>query len=243
MSAPHARGPTAEEVAARSSPVHRLDARTKIVGLVGLAVVSATTPPGRWGAFALYLALLATLAAIARLPLRFVLTRLTVEIPFLVAAAALVFVADDGLRSGLTVALKITVGVLAIVVLSGTTSFPKVLQGFERLRTPRVIVLTVGFMWRSLHLIVDDARRARLARAARGYDPRWLWQAGPIARGMAALFVRSVERGERVYLAMLARGYTGGVPATAVTPSVLRRADVAAGLLFGGAVAGARVLA
>jgi cobalt/nickel transport system permease protein len=48
---------------------------------------------------------------------------------------------------------------------------------------------------------------------ARGYDPRWLFQARPIASSAGTLFVRSYERGERVYDAMLSRGYTGEMPA------------------------------
>lgn len=243
MSGAHSTGRRVEEVAAGDSRVHRLDVRVKILALTGLAAVSATTPEGRWWAFAAYLALLAALAAVARLPLRYVAGRMTVELPFLLAAAVLVLVADDGPRVGATLALKITVGVLAIVVLSSTTPFPLLLRGLERLRAPRVVLMIVSFMWRSLHVFVDDLRRARLARTARGYDPRWLWQTRPIAQSMATQFVRSVERGERVYLAMLARGYSGGVPATVTAPLTLRGVDVATGLALAAAVAGARVAA
>ena len=49
----------------------------------------------------------------------------------------------------------------------------------------------------------------RRARLSRGHDPRFLWQVGATARGVGALFVRSYERGERVHLAMLSRGFDG----------------------------------
>jgi cobalt/nickel transport system permease protein len=52
----------------------------------------------------------------------------------------------------------------------------------------------------------------RIARISRGHDPRFLWQAGATARGVGALFVRSYERGERVHLAMLSRGWAGQMP-------------------------------
>jgi cobalt/nickel transport system permease protein len=52
----------------------------------------------------------------------------------------------------------------------------------------------------------------RVAMTARGYDPRWISQARPIASSAGALFVRSYERGERVHAAMLARGFTGEMP-------------------------------
>jgi cobalt/nickel transport system permease protein len=82
-------------------------------------------------------------------------------------------------------------------------------------------------MWRYLHVIGDEVRRARLARLARGYNPRWLWQATAVGRHIATLFVRSFERGERVYLAMLSRGYQGSVPAALGQPLTLRAVDAA----------------
>jgi cobalt/nickel transport system permease protein len=67
-------------------------------------------------------------------------------------------------------------------------------------------------MLRYIDVIADEARRMRLARISRGHDPRFLWQVGATARGVGALFVRSYERGERVHLAMLARGWAGAMP-------------------------------
>lgn len=229
MAGPHGAASAAgiEHVAAGDTFVHRLDARVKIVGLVALAVVSATTPIGAWAAYAGYLALLVGLAVLARLPLRYTAVRMSVEIPFLVAAAILPFAAPDGLARGGTLALKATVGVLAAVVLSSTTPFPVLLHGFERLHAPRAIVLIVSFMWRYLFVLSDEVRRMRLAQAARGYQARWLWQSRALAAGVAALFVRALERGERVYLAMVSRGYTGGVPpATLAVSPVLAARDV-----------------
>ena len=64
-----------------------------------------------------------------------------------------------------------------------------------------------SFMVRYGEVLAGDLRRMRIARLSRGDDPRWLWQVRGIARTAGALFVRSYERGERVYVAMLARGY------------------------------------
>ena len=74
-------------------------------------------------------------------------------------------------------------------------------------------------MLRYVDVIAGEARRMRLARISRGHDPRFLWQAGATARGVGSLFVRSYERGERVHLAMLSRGWTGRDAAGCPTPS------------------------
>ena len=216
-----------EAVAAKDSPVHRLDPRVKIVGLIGLVVVSASLPPGSWLAFAAVMAILVGLVAAARLHPLHVLHRMTVEVPFLLAAAILPFTAEDGLVLGATVGLKITVGVLAMVILSSTTPFPRLLRGFELLKTPRLIVVIVAFMWRYLHVLADEVSRMKTARAARGYSAGWFWQSATSTGALiSTLFVRALERGERVYLAMTSRGYSGSMPATAVERLALRSADV-----------------
>ena len=69
------------------------------------------------------------------------------------------------------------------------------------------------FMLRYLDVLVGEARRMRVARISRGDDPRFLWQLRGFAAGIGALFLRAFERGERVYLAMLSRGYAGRMPA------------------------------
>ena len=74
------------------------------------------------------------------------------------------------------------------------------------------LVLVIQLMLTHLEVVIDDARRMQRARQARGYEPRWLGQAGAFAAGLGSLFVRSYERGERVHRAMLARGYTGELP-------------------------------
>ena len=64
-------------------------------------------------------------------------------------------------------------------------------------------------MLRYLDVLVGEARRMRIARISRGDDPRFLWQLRGFAAGIGALFLRAFERGERVYLAMVSRGYAG----------------------------------
>ena len=226
MGGGHHPGGAVEEAAAQSSPVHRLDARAKIVGLIGLVLVSVSLPPGAWLGFAAVGAILLALLVAARLSPGHVLRRMTIEIPFLVAAAIIPFTVEDGLVLGATVALKLTTSVLAMVILSSTTPFPQLLRGFELLRAPRLMVAIVAFMWRYMHVLVGEVSRMKRAREARGYSASWIWQAASTGPLIASLFVRSLERGERVYLAMLSRGYSGGMPSAAAERPALRAADV-----------------
>ncbi len=179
------------------------------------------------GALVAYLGIVVALAIVARLPLRHTLRRMTIEIPFLIGALALALLASDGGVRGGTLALKLTASVLAMIVLSSTTPFPRLLHGFESLHAPRMLVMIVSFMWRYLHVLGEEWHRMRIARQARGHRARWLWQERSLGPLIATLFLRSLQRGERVYLAMSSRGFNGGVPVAVLSPPVLRAVDVA----------------
>jgi len=98
-------------------------------------------------------------------------------------------------------------------VLGSTTGFPKLLSGFEGLRAPRIFILIVGFMYRYGFVFLEELRRMQRAMVSRNYRARWLWNVPTLGRMLGALFLRSYGRGERVYVAMVSRGYEGAVPA------------------------------
>jgi cobalt/nickel transport system permease protein len=213
-----------------ASPIHRLDPRAKIVGLAGITVVAVSTPLRAWPAFAACAVALAVVAAAARVTPATVWSRLRVILPLVVLVAAFVpFVrggpavqvgplalSEAGLATFALVTAKAAIGAAGAVLLGATTSFPDILHGLERLRAPRLLTVIAGFMYRYVFVIADEARRMRSALAARAYRPRHLGQVAALGRMVTALFLRSYERGERVYVAMLARGYSGTMPRLSV---------------------------
>ena len=98
---------------------------------------------------------------------------------------------------------------LASLTLAATTEPSDVLAGLQRLRMPALIVQIMGFMIRYLDVVTADLGRMLVAMRSRGVDPRSPRHWPALARTLGALFVRSYERGERVHLAMLSRGYDG----------------------------------
>ena len=130
---------------------------------------------------------------------------------------------EEGLRIFAAVAAKAAIGTVSAVLLGVTTSFPSVLRGLEAMRVPRLFVLIAAFMYRYLFVIVEEVGRMRAALSARAYRPRTALHAGALGRVATAMFLRTYARGERVYHAMLARGYRGQMPQ--LTPLVLRRPD------------------
>ncbi len=235
--------------------VHRLPANAKLVGLVVFVTVVALTPRYAVAAFAVDAVAVAVVVGAARLPVRLVAARLAVIIPFLLFAVLVPFLAGgdevdvaglslsrDGLWAAFNVTAKAVIGATASIVLAATTPVPDVIAGLNRLRVPPVLVGIVAFMFRYLDLLVDQTRRMRQAMVARAHDPRWLWQAKPIAASAGTLFVRSYERGERVHQAMLARGYTGTMPDLAAPGDDDRRPRAAWAVAMAPAVVGASAL-
>ncbi len=76
----------------------------------------------------------------------------------------------------------------------------------------------MGFMVRYLDVVTGEMARMMTAMRSRGYDPRSPRHWPTLARTLGALFIRSYERGERVHLAMLSRGYDGALPDLRRTP-------------------------
>ncbi|MBO3738012.1 cobalt ECF transporter T component CbiQ [Actinoplanes flavus] len=216
----------------RESPIHRLSPEVKIVAVLLFTIVVVVTPREEFAAFAGYAVLIAIVAALARVPAGWLLKRATIELPFVLLAVVLPFAGHgervewlgmslsvEGLYGAWNIFAKGTLGVLASLLLAATTTTRDLIVGLDRLRCPDVITQIMTFMVRYLDVLADDARRMRIARLARGYDPRFLWQVKAFAVGIGALFLRSYERGERVYLAMLSRGYAGRMPVTVGAPA------------------------
>ena len=208
------------------SPVHRLPPETKVLSAFLFVAVVAVTPREAIWAFGAYAVMVAGLVGFSRVPVRFVLSRLIAIAPFVVFALFLPFIgvgkdtdllgislSGEGIWAMWNILAKATLGATASILLAATTEVPEIVKGFGRLRVPPVITGIASFMIRYLEVIAGELARMRIAMTARGYDPRWLSQARPIAASAGTLFVRSYERGERVYDAMLSRGYNGVMPA------------------------------
>jgi len=119
-----------------------------------------------------------------------------------------------GLVAGLSIVTKGTLGVLVAVILSTTTTAREILRGLEKLKLPAIMVQIASFMLRYINVISDEMERMKIARESRGFVATGIKHWRVIATSAAALFIRSYERGERVHLAMLSRGFRGSLPHT-----------------------------
>jgi cobalt/nickel transport system permease protein len=209
----------------RHTPVHRLEPHVKIVAAFLFIVVVIVTPITNWMAYTTYGLLIIGTIAIAQLPIGTVLTRSLIEVPFALFAVLMPFFGSgdtlevgpatlytEGLLAAAGIVAKGTLGVLTAICLSASTQAREMLRGFERLRMPAVMVQIITFMLRYVNVVNDELARMRVARESRGFVASGVKDWKFLAATAGSLFIRSYERGERVHLAMLSRGYAGTLP-------------------------------
>ncbi len=215
------------------SPIHHLDARAKIVVFFTFILVGVSCPPASFSLFAVSAIALVAIALLARLPLVHLAGKLVKVLPFLlVVSISIPFMKRDGpggeyrlglgglsaSKSGLwilwNVMIKSSLGIFSVILLYSTTSFPRLIKGMERLGCPRIFTILISFMYRYSFVLVDEMQRMKRARDSRSFGVRRIRQLQTVGHMIATLFLRSFHRGERVYLAMLSRGYQGTMPAT-----------------------------
>lgn len=212
------------------SPVHHLDPRTKIVLTLLYVILVVSTPPRELLAFVIYGGLLSWAVALSQVPLRHILWRASAVLPFSVLAACwlpffgpapyvsfwggAIELSDPGLWKFAGVAMKSFLGASAAIFMTTVTPFSALLAGLRRLGMPSILVDMLSLTYRYLFVLFEEAMRLRRAATARGYRPTWLRQALLIGRLIGQLFIRSYERAERVYGAMVLRGYQGQLPLT-----------------------------
>lgn len=238
------------------SVVHRLDPRVKLILTLAFIVAVTAVPHGAWPSFLLLLLVIGFTIVVSRTAPFIILKRSMVALPFALVAVTLVFttkgdplltfklaswsvsITDQGSIAFASILIKAWLAVLMATLLSATTTFPELLFAMRALRLPKVIVSIVSFMYRYIFVIADEALRLQRAKEARSANPQGkgggslLWRAKVLGGMIGSLFLRSYERSERIYAAMLSRGFDGRI--RTMRTEGLRATDVMISLAFVG---------
>jgi cobalt/nickel transport system permease protein len=196
-------------------PLHRLDPRFKLVAAVGFVVGVVATPPGAWRVLAGAGLLLSLVIGLSGVP---PLTLIRRWLGFLMLVGFLAAMVAPGhpdrerlglVAVALAILAKNSLAFLAMMVLVHVTPFRVLLAAMGRLGMPRLMVSTLLFMERQIHILGDELGRMVQARRSRSFHRSGRLDYGLLTGLIGMLFLRSFERGERVHSAMLARGWDG----------------------------------
>jgi cobalt/nickel transport system permease protein len=214
-----------------------MDARVKFIFTLAFIVCLNLIPYNAWLAYSLFLVLALSLVLLSKLGGGLVLKRSLIALPFALAALPLIFTSPppaltlhilpgwavqcslEGIERFISILLRSWISIQAAILLASTTRFNDLMTALQQLKLPGLLVSVISLMWRYLFVIIEEVARMLRARNARssslpGKRPGGsvLWRAR-VTGGMAgSLFLRSLERSDRVYSAMLSRGYSGELP-------------------------------
>ena len=201
----------------KDGPLQRLDARWKLVATLAFVVLAVATPVGRWRPLAAEALTLSFVIGLSGVPPRELLARwlgFCVLVGFLAWMVASAHPRRHELGVSavlLTILAKNSLAFLATLVLVNVTPFRKLLAAMRSLGMPLVLVSTLQFMYRYLHVLADELDRMVQARRSRTFRRSGRLDWGLLTGLIGVLFLRAFERGERVHDAMLARGWDGTV--------------------------------
>jgi cobalt/nickel transport system permease protein len=228
--------------------LHRLDPRVKVVVTVLFILSNALLPDGAWIAFGFSWLFLLLANALSNLGVGFTFRRSLVALPFALVALTVLFsmpgealtsfhflmwdltITDVGLLRFVSILIRSWLSVQMAILLVAAARFPDLIHALEHLRVPSILTTIIAFLYRYLFVLADEVfrlMRARESRAAAGPGKRSggsvVWRARVAGNMAGQLFLRSYERSDRVYNAMLARGYAGHMET--INPHELRRRD------------------
>jgi cobalt/nickel transport system permease protein len=236
------------------SVIHKLDPRIKVLITIAYIISNALLPDGAWIAFLFAYAFLLAINALSGLGIGFTFRRSFVALPFALVAITVLFsipgkpvtsfhflmwsmtITDAGLLRFVSIVIRSWLSVQMAILLVSTTEFPKVIHALNHLRVPTIITMIISFLYRYLFVLTDEVIRMMRARQARSAATVGLRSGGSVAwRAQIAghmagqLFLRSYERSDRIYNAMLSRGYKGEL--MTIHPHHYEKQDVMIGIV------------
>jgi cobalt/nickel transport system permease protein len=230
-----------------ASFIHRLDPRVKVSVTLAFILSNALLPDGAWAAFGLSWAFLLFANILSELGVFYTFKRSFVALPFALIAITVLFsvpgqplvsfhfiwdltITDAGLLRFISIVIRSWLSVQMAILLVATTRFPDIVHALEHLRVPSILTTIIAFLYRYLFVLADEVFRLLRAREARSAAAPGVrsggsvaWRAGVAGHMAGQLFLRSYERSDRVYNAMLSRGYTGHLQT--MSPHELHRVD------------------
>lgn len=212
---------------------HVLAPRTRVLCTLLLVFAIALTPNGRWSTWLIYAITLLAIVLLSRVTLSVLLRRVAIELVFIgVVLLGTLFreggevlwqwgwlrITTEGLIVLGSVTLKAFLSLLMLNVLILTTSVSSLLQALVDLRTPPLLVAILAAMYRYIGVLANEFQAMRRAAISRNLLGSKHWQRLVVGNMMGSLFIRTIDRGERVHRAMLSRGYNSLSPRIESTP-------------------------
>lgn len=212
-----------DTLASGDSPLHRLDARAKLL-VTGLFIISVVSfgryEVSRLAPFALFPVFLISAGG---LPAGYLLKKMLAAAPFallvgvfnpLLDRQTMLYLGSFGVSGGwvsfVSILARFALTVSAALALLALTGMNAVCEALAALGAPRTFVVQLLFLNRYLFALAGEAGRMERARELRSGGRRAAGL-GVFIQLAGGLLLRGMDRAERVYRAMLCRGFDGRI--------------------------------
>jgi cobalt/nickel transport system permease protein len=203
--------------------IHRLDPRTKVIATLAFVVTVVSFSKYTITGLIPFFLFPVLMFALGDVPVWFILRKVLVVSVFAVFVGMFNPLFDSrvmfsfhgiqvtgGWVSFFSIILKFLLTISAALLLIATTSFPGICQGLRKLGVPELFISQLLFLYRYIFVLMEEAMRMVRAREMRSFGARGQGLRTFISL-IGTLFLRTIERAERIYRAMLSRGFTGTV--------------------------------
>jgi len=210
-----------------TSLVHLADPRLKLIILISYVLTVVIIPDKYLGSYGLLAAIPLLMALVSGVSLWHYFQKLSKLYPMIFFATFILpFIPDEGVpvyslgwihlyRTGLDnfvlINIKSVLVIFMSIILTTTTDFNLLLKALEKLWIPQIVIIVLAFMYRYIFLLIDEAERNFLAYQSRHIKLSLANKLKTLVKQVVVIFLRTFERGERVYLAMEARDFNGRI--------------------------------
>lgn len=214
-----------DEKAHLNSILHRMDLRLKIISILASSLIISSCRTISSAAIAIIYATLLTL--LSGIPLTYYLKKTYLPLIFLLPlflflplssggdvlfSLSYLSIYKEGIILSVLISLKVTAIIILINIMLSTAPFRDIAAALKSLKVPDKMLNIILFTYRYFFIFFEDLRKMRVALTLRGFKNRsTLTSLRSSANLAGSLLVRSYEQTERIYRAMLLRGYTGRI--------------------------------
>jgi cobalt/nickel transport system permease protein len=206
--------------------IHRLDPRAKLIVTFAYIFTVISFPKYDLSGLVPLLFFPAFLLVAGEIPVGFILKKILIVSPFavfigvfnpLLDRAPLLHVfglpVSGGWISFASVMTKFLLTISAGLLLIATTSFPGVCHALHRLGLPEVFVAQLMFLYRYIFVLMEETMKIVRARDIRSFGNRGR-DMKTFTNLVSMMFIRTMDRSERIYQSMLSRGFSGNLVST-----------------------------
>lgn len=212
-----------DELGRLDTPVHRLDARAKVITTLVFIMAVMSFPRYEVSALMPFFLYPFALIALGRIPCGYILRKILLAAPFALVigifnplldhrtvASVGAWNISGGWLSFTSIIIRFLLTVGAALALITCTGLYRLGAGLERIGVPKVFVVQLLFLHRYLFVITAEGHRMMRSLELRSAGQRSL-RLRVYGSLVGHLLLRSMDRAERVYRAMLARGFDGEI--------------------------------